>query len=178
MSHSRRLQNLLNLTLACFNYLVFSLGWVTHMDTYFSGEDGFYSHNCGERIMRSLWELDTSTVVLNDLQAVWHGPSRRREQEAKCSTAVFPTLSTFTEIGTQVSLVTMSHPSLRTVALPPCLPLDIKDSLKEDRGFCLAGCGMLMRLLLSAGCCVFPPEQLSALRTWYIGFRKAKLKKS
>jgi hypothetical protein len=25
-------------------------------------------------------------------------------------------------------------------------------------------------LLLSAGCCVFPPEQLSALRTLYIGF--------
>jgi hypothetical protein len=25
----------------------------------------------------------------------------------------------------------MSHPSLRTSA-PPCLPLDIKDSLKED----------------------------------------------
>jgi hypothetical protein len=35
-----------------------------------------------------------------------------------------------------------------------------------------------MRLLLNdtAGCCVSPPEQLSALRTLYIGFRKAKLK--
>jgi hypothetical protein len=32
----------------------------------------------------------------------------------------------------QVSLVTMSRPSLRTVAPPPCLPLDIKDLLKED----------------------------------------------
>jgi hypothetical protein len=32
----------------------------------------------------------------------------------------------------QVSPVTMSHPSLRTAA-PLCLPLDIKDSLKEDR---------------------------------------------
>jgi hypothetical protein len=32
----------------------------------------------------------------------------------------------FREAGMQVSLVTMS---------PPCLPLDIKDSLKEDRGF-------------------------------------------
>jgi hypothetical protein len=31
----------------------------------------------------------------------------------------------------QVSLVTMSCPSLRTAA-PPCLPLGIKDSLKED----------------------------------------------
>jgi hypothetical protein len=35
----------------------------------------------------------------------------------------------------QVSLVTMSCPSLRTVAPPPCLPLDIKDSLKEDTRF-------------------------------------------
>jgi hypothetical protein len=32
----------------------------------------------------------------------------------------------------QVSLVTMSHPSPGTVAPPPCLPLNIKDSLKED----------------------------------------------
>jgi hypothetical protein len=29
----------------------------------------------------------------------------------------------------------MSHPSPRTVAPPPCLPLDIKDSLKEDVRF-------------------------------------------
>jgi hypothetical protein len=36
------------------------------------------------------------------------------------------------DVGTQVSLVTISHYSLRTVAPPPCLPLDIKDSLKED----------------------------------------------
>jgi hypothetical protein len=38
----------------------------------------------------------------------------------------------FREIGTQVSFVTMSHPSPRTVAQPPYLPLDIKDLLKED----------------------------------------------
>jgi hypothetical protein len=37
----------------------------------------------------------------------------------------------FREAGTQVSPVTMSHPSLRTAA-PPCLPLGTKDSLKED----------------------------------------------
>jgi hypothetical protein len=41
----------------------------------------------------------------------------------------------FREVGTQVSLVTMSHHSLRTVAPPPCLPLYIKDLLKEDRVF-------------------------------------------
>jgi hypothetical protein len=53
------------------------------------------------------------------------------------------------EAGTQVSPVTMSHLSLRPAA-PPCLPLDIKVSLKEDRrlllwGFCfgLLGFGVL-----------------------------------
>jgi hypothetical protein len=35
----------------------------------------------------------------------------------------------------QSSLVTMSRSSLRTVAPPPSLPLDIKDSLKEDKSF-------------------------------------------
>jgi hypothetical protein len=30
----------------------------------------------------------------------------------------------------------------------------------------------------TVGRCVFPPEQLSALRTLYIGIKKAKLKKS
>jgi hypothetical protein len=41
----------------------------------------------------------------------------------------------FREVETQVSLVTMSCPSPRTVAPPPYLPLDIKDSLKEDVRF-------------------------------------------
>jgi hypothetical protein len=42
----------------------------------------------------------------------------------------------FREIGTQVSLVPMSRPSLRTVAPAPCLSLDIKDWVKKDmRGF-------------------------------------------
>jgi hypothetical protein len=35
------------------------------------------------------------------------------------------------KVGMQVSLVTMSCLSPRTVAPPPCLPLDIKDLLKE-----------------------------------------------
>jgi hypothetical protein len=39
----------------------------------------------------------------------------------------------FREVRMQVSLVSVSLPSPRTVAAPPCLPLDIKDSLKEDR---------------------------------------------
>jgi hypothetical protein len=43
-------------------------------------------------------------------------------------------LFTFREAGMQVSPVTMSCPSLRT-AVPPCLPLDIKDSLKKNLRF-------------------------------------------
>jgi hypothetical protein len=39
----------------------------------------------------------------------------------------------FREVGTKVSPVTMPRPSPRTAALP-CLPLDIKESLKEDWG--------------------------------------------
>jgi hypothetical protein len=85
----------------------------------------------------------------------------------------------FREVEMQVSLVTVSCPSLRTVDPPPCLPLDIKDSLKEDMRFFNAGFLMgdfdWLLLLLAA---VSPPEQLSALRTLYTGFRKAKLKKS
>jgi hypothetical protein len=37
----------------------------------------------------------------------------------------------FRKAGTQFSPITMSRLSPRTV-VPPCLPLDIKDSLKED----------------------------------------------
>jgi hypothetical protein len=57
-------------------------------------------------------------------------PSHRR---GKCRTAASAKLFMFREAGTQVSLVTMSLPSPRTTA-PPCLPLAIKDSLKEDAG--------------------------------------------
>jgi hypothetical protein len=59
-------------------------------------------------------------------------PQPQKRAKAKCSTAAFTKLFTFREVGTQVSLVTMSHPSPRTVAPPPCLPLYIKDSLKKD----------------------------------------------
>jgi hypothetical protein len=56
------------------------------------------------------------------------------ENEGKMQHSCFK-LFTFREAGTQVSLVTMSGPFSRTVAPPPCLLLDIKDSLKEDMGF-------------------------------------------
>jgi hypothetical protein len=97
---------------------------------------------------------DISTVVLNDLQAEFGTAPASEENEAKCSTAAFPKLFMFREVGSQVSLVTMSCPSLRTVAPPPCLPLDIKDLLKEDTGD--FGMGdfdwVLLTLLLAAVC--------------------------
>jgi hypothetical protein len=48
----------------------------------------------------------------------------------------------------QVSPVTMSHPSW---AAPPCLPLDIKDSLKEDERLLLWGLFALGLLHLAFG---------------------------
>jgi hypothetical protein len=62
-------------------------------------------------------------------------PQLQKTVRGKMHTAAFPKLFTFREVGMQVSLVTMSHPSPRTVAPPPCLPLDIKDVLKKDRRF-------------------------------------------
>jgi hypothetical protein len=53
------------------------------------------------------------------------------ESKAQCSSADFPKLFTFREVGRQLSLVTVSRLSPRTVAPSPCLPLDRKDSLKE-----------------------------------------------
>jgi hypothetical protein len=84
-----------------------------------------------------LGECDISTAVLNDrLSLAW--PQLQKGAKAKYSTAAFPKLFMFRE-RTQVSLVTMSHPSQRTVAPPPCLPLDIKDSLRRMRVFLMAG---------------------------------------
>jgi hypothetical protein len=51
-------------------------------------------------------------------------------------------LFTFREAGMQVSPVAMSRPSPRITA-PSCLPLGIKDSLKEDRRFLLLALGLL-----------------------------------
>jgi hypothetical protein len=59
-------------------------------------------------------------------------PAAEESERQKCSTAAFHRLFMFREVGTQVSLVTMSRSSLRTVAPPPCIPLHIKDLLKED----------------------------------------------
>jgi hypothetical protein len=139
---------------------------------------------CGEQIMRRLWEFGIRTA---QWQAEFDTAPATEKSEAECSAAAFPKFFPFREIGIQVSLVTMSHPYLRTVAPPPCLPLDIKDSLKEDMGFLmgdgLTG-GLLVRMTLLVGCWVMLKikenmgQWKSALRTLYIGFRKAKLKKS
>jgi hypothetical protein len=59
-------------------------------------------------------------------------------RKGKCRKAASPKLFMFREAGMQVSPVTMSCPSPRTAA-PPCLPLDIKDSLKEDTRLLLWG---------------------------------------
>jgi hypothetical protein len=71
----------------------------------------------------------------------------------------------------QVSLVTMPYPSLRTVAPPPCLPLCIKDSLKEDYGGLMteglmgldwwAACN---NAAAAAGCCVSASLRTKTLR--------------
>jgi hypothetical protein len=57
----------------------------------------------------------------------------------------------FREAGTQVFPVTMSRPSPRTAA-PPCLLLDIKDSLKEDSELLLWGLLLLVLGLLAFWC--------------------------
>jgi hypothetical protein len=76
---------------------------------------------CEEWIMRSLWERDISTAVPNNWQAEF-GKAPGTE-EGKMQHSCFPKLFMFREVGMQVSLVTMSHPSMITVAPPPCLPL-------------------------------------------------------
>jgi hypothetical protein len=59
-------------------------------------------------------------------------PAAEESEKSVCSSAAFPEVFTFREAGTQVSSVTMSRPSLGTIAPPPCLPLGLKDLLKED----------------------------------------------
>jgi hypothetical protein len=70
--------------------------------------------------------------VSNNLQAEFVIAPATEGGEGKMQQAAF---SVYVLRVMQVSLVTMSHPSLRTVAPPPCLPLYIKDLLKEDGGF-------------------------------------------
>jgi hypothetical protein len=85
--------------------------FIKFLDTSFIYDNSFlFILPCGEWIMRSLWELDISTTKL----------------------------LTFREVGTQgrFLLLQCHGASQRTVAPPPCLPLDIKDLLKEDaKGF-------------------------------------------
>jgi hypothetical protein len=62
--------------------------------------------------------------VLNDLQAEF-GMAPATEENERQNVAQLPFLSFLCsekEVGTQISLVTMSRPSPRTVAPPPYLP--------------------------------------------------------
>jgi hypothetical protein len=60
----------------------------------------------------------------------------------------------FREEGMQISPVTMSRRSPRTAA-PPCLPQDIKDSLKENTRLFALGAFTLRLLLLALGLLTF-----------------------
>jgi hypothetical protein len=62
-------------------------------------------------------------------------PQLQKGVKAKCSTAAFPKLFTFREVESRFLFLQCHAPSLRTAALPPCSPLDIRDPLREDRGF-------------------------------------------
>jgi hypothetical protein len=69
--------------------------------------------------------------------------------KAKCSTAAFPKLFMFRERTRNMSAL------LRTVAPPPCLPLYIKNWLKEDRiliGCLHTACEAALPLLLVVVC--------------------------
>jgi hypothetical protein len=111
---------------------------------------------------------------------VWHGPSHRREWEAKCSTDAFPKLFTFREVESRFLLLQCHTPlwdccstSLFTTGYKKLAEGGHKVFLMEEGfwwGFWLAA--------TDAGSCVSLPEQPSAWRTLYIGFRKAKLKES
>jgi hypothetical protein len=59
----------------------------------------------------------------------------QQQKSAKCNTAAFPKVFTFIKVGMQISLVTMSRPSPRTVAPSPCLPLDIKTCRRRMQVF-------------------------------------------
>jgi hypothetical protein len=52
-----------------------------------------------------------STVVLNNLQAEFGMAPAAEGGEGKMQHSCFPKLFMFREVGMQVSLVTMSHPS-------------------------------------------------------------------
>jgi hypothetical protein len=69
----------------------------------------------------------------HDLQAEFGMALATEKKQHSCFTKLFR------EGGMQVSLVTMSCSSPRTVTPPCCFLLDIKDSLKEDTRFFLIG---------------------------------------
>jgi hypothetical protein len=69
------------------------------------------------------------------LNLAWPQLQKRGRRQNAAQLLFLSCLPSEKEVERQVFLVTMSHPFLRIVALPPCLPLDRKDSLKEDGRF-------------------------------------------
>jgi hypothetical protein len=61
--------------------------------------------------MKSLGELDISTVVLNDLQAEFvTAPATEESEKAKCSTAASPKLFMFSEVESRFLLLRCHAP--------------------------------------------------------------------
>jgi hypothetical protein len=133
---SQHLQYFFSLGL-CQEQSLRSLWGHKHSGTQYSAGWVWHSPSC-----RRGWEYDVQQLLFlrclcQIICRLRFGTASATEEskKARCSSAAFPKLFTFREVRTQVSSVTMSCPSPRTVALPPCLPPDIKDSLKKDRRF-------------------------------------------
>jgi hypothetical protein len=103
--------------------------------------------------------------VSNNQQAEFGtGPSHRRGRRQNVAQLLF--LRFLHSEGKQVSLVIVSHtPPTPTVAPPPCLPLYIKDLLKEDEleidwlTFCER-----QKLLGGSGCTAFKAAAIVCLQ--------------
>jgi hypothetical protein len=77
---------------------------------------------------------DLSTVVLSIPQAeTGTAPAAEESEKASCSSTAFPKLFTFRERSRNAGFSCYNViPLPENCAQPPCLPLGIKDSLKEN----------------------------------------------
>jgi hypothetical protein len=120
--------------------------------------------------------LDTSTAVLSGLQAEFGTAPAAQLLFLSCLCS---------ESNTHFSCY-KSHPSLRTVAPPPCLPLYIKDLLKEDWLMdwwdCIGGwldwwAACKDDSAAAAGCCVSVSLRTKTLREIKETWDNARLRK-
>jgi hypothetical protein len=124
-----------------------------------------------------LWEAYISTVVLNDRLSL-----ARPQLQTKCSIAAFLKLLLFREVGTAGFSCYNVMPFPENCCSTSLFTTGYK---RLTEGGCeLFWWRMYWRcfdgnfwLAAAATGCVSPPEQLSAPRTLYVGFRKAMLKK-